>query len=335
MILQSRRFQLKNAGPAGKLSFPLKTRFRHVPKGLCVALLLLLLGLSLTGSPARAAAPETLNIGFHLAYSANTVAQLKTIWGEVAAVAKQRLGIQINLFFYPTGADLLGAMRQGKIHLGQSSEYDLFIEARQSLKAQPVMAAIFFNMRLNPTCLFVKKTSPVQSVKELKGKGVLTYDSREDFFSLFEMLGQRPDSFFTPLQISPNAESSAYALALDQAKAAFISSSGVKYLEKTNPGVGKKIRALVCAKGSPMAPLFVAPRAPAKTVAAFRDLTLVVHKDPSFKKFHPLMRQLGFSVVVVSAADYQTVTNLFQKAATSGWDKVFNNWRRYAARIKP
>ena len=47
------------------------------------------------------------------------------------------------------------------------------------------------------------------------------------------------------------------------------------------------------------------------------------------------MRQLGFSVIAVSATDYQTITNLFQKAKTNGWDKVFNNWQRYAARIKP
>ena len=277
----------------------MKTLLQHIQKALFAALLLI--GLGLPVPPARAATPETLNIGFHLAYSANTVAQLKTIWSEVALVAKQRLGIQINLFFYPTGAALMDAMRQGKIHLGQSSEYDLYVEARQTLKAQPVMAAVFFNMPTNPTCLFVKKTSAFQSIKELKGKGVLTYDSREDFYSLFELLGQRPDSFLTPLQISPNAESSAYALAFDQAKGAFISTSGVKYLEKTNPGVGKKIRPLVCAKGSPLAPLFATPKTPAKAAAAFRDLTIVVHKDPSFKKFHPLMRQLGFSVIAVAA----------------------------------
>ncbi len=197
---------------------------------------------------------------------------------------------------------------------------------------RPFLVYSLFGQRAPQECLFVPQNGP-DKVADLRGKrAVILQDDVGRFKRLDQLLGENPMTFFDDLRPGQSDSNMVYALALGQADAAYIDTWGFAYLNTSNPGPGKKVKALQpCFDRCPRH-LYVNRRLDPALVREFQDVLMHLDTLEAAKRYRALFKTLGVGFSEYSKEDQALCAASLEDDAAA-WTRedrqMFERWRRY------
>lgn len=157
----------------------------------------------------------------------------------------------------------------------------------------PFVTLGFFNEPTPKECVYVQKTSPYKSVKDLRGKSFgQKFDASLRFIRLAWLANAEPLRFFSPLKGAKNDESLAMMLSLGQVDGALLQMWVVELMKLTNPGMVQKFKRLECTQVCPQY-LSVSPNLTAQDLASLKAFLLNFRKEPGMQRYLGLLNRLG------------------------------------------
>ncbi len=282
--------------------------------------------LLLVGVPARAA-QEKYIFGFLLWDEGTSQdAQLRVVLEDAARIIGDRLGVPIETLVTTDGVMYYEKLNRGEIHFTFHSAPPRLENGRELL---PLLTGKGLGRRTFRSCLYVKEDSRLTSIKDLAGEKVMLAPIAKDFYFLRKLLATPPDEL--GVTIVPGAsgmQSNFYALSLDKVNVIFNHEIVFDFLLKTNPGPLKGIHTIACSDERPIGTIFYQPDTPKRVVDEVKRTLLNAHKDPAFKRFHPLVKMMGIKMVKPDPKEWAAELAIVTEAEAKGWDKEFERWVR-------
>jgi ABC-type phosphate/phosphonate transport system substrate-binding protein len=280
--------------------------------------------------PTHAATPKTYIFGARLTASNEGSAHFKGILTAMIAAFNETNEDKISLKWYALDAEFLKAAAKSEPDIVLLNNYDVLYTVAEKYGYSVFMTSSVLGADVLKTCLYVKKDSPLKTIKDLHGATAATYDTAFEYYQLREMTGEKPEAFFSRLDPSPNGLSSIYSLAMGNTNAAFSYDANFGLLKIINPGPTKLIRILACSEKFTSLPFLYSKKTPPEFTKKILDFMKVALKSERLKQFRPMDSTFKTRFVPASNADYKSVFDIFQKAEAAGWEKDFKKWIAYS-----
>jgi ABC-type phosphate/phosphonate transport system substrate-binding protein len=253
--------------------------------------------------------------------------QLKTILNESAAMVKNDSGLEVDITYFESAEKFQAAVTGEKLDFAFTPRLSLITDGETPKTYKPFVGIVSFDQLHGDLCYYVKKESPLNTLEELKGHSLKTYEGSPYYFLMRDQLGADPLTYFSSLTFEPNGPALMFALQFGKADAVLVSSYTINYMEISTPAPVRGAKRLGCTKlPLPFGPALIHDRVDRKRIAPFTDMFPVAHKDERFKKYHPLMKLAGFKFQSVTWKDFAGLLALVEQGKKSGWDKDYTRW---------
>lgn len=183
------------------------------------------------------------------------------------------------------------------------------------------------------SCLYVSKTSGINTPVQLKNKTILLPKSNLSYFAIRTKLNQKLETFFKKISFKKDDSSAIYALALGQIDAAIVKHAMVRFLEFSNPGPVRKIKPLFCFEDGGWFTLSNHPRVPASEINRLVRFAaqLGKNKNPALLSIKTLMNKLQLQFIPESHSSFMATSKRFQSLIKIGKAK---GWATELARLR-
>lgn len=198
----------------------------------------------------------------------------------------------------------------------------------------PLVTLGFFQEATPRECVYVRKSSPYKSVKDLRAQpfGHQNWASQR-FVRLGMLIHNDPLRFFRPLKSGKNDESLAIMMSLNQVEGALMQVWIVELMRLTNPGIVQGLRRLECTKVCPQY-LSVSPKVTAPEKAALQNFLINIKQQQGMKKYLALLNRLGMIIHPYSkqeqrACDLQAVQHQQAFLKAMAYPAKMDPWFEY------
>jgi ABC-type phosphate/phosphonate transport system substrate-binding protein len=274
---------------------------------------------------AAAAGQNAYSIGIRMDSSVSA-GQAKVISEKTAKVVSERMGISITTVYYNDDASFSKAARDGKDSFIFSWNLNLLIQAVTRYGYIPFISYSAFGTDSERECFYVRKDYPAKTLADIKDKPAIVSDTIYDYYRMRNLLGEKPEDFFSILKATGNFTSIFYPLMLGDTDAVFASETLYNFYKMNNPGAVSNARAVSCTDGFARFFLSYHKSVPDNVVGAVRGLMLNAGKDEAFKEYRPLLKTSKMKFFAVSLKDFKPLLDLMDEGAKKGWDKDYSRW---------
>jgi ABC-type phosphate/phosphonate transport system substrate-binding protein len=208
---------------------------------------------------------------------------------------------------------------------------DMYVDLLKSnVKISPVLAPGAQGHIRENLCFITLKSSPIASIKDLRGKSVNFSSDLGDFLALRTVLiskgiNEPLNKFFKGGNAVDNDSSSIQNLIDGKVDVVSISNHGLNFQKYANATYKAKTKIIDCGEVSwPPSPIVWVGTPDPQALKKVYETLPKLPSFPEFKKFQPLVKMMQFQLSLVSEKDYTEMVKTFNDAKKKGWLAEFN-----------
>lgn len=245
------------------------------------------------------------------------------------------LGAEVEMIMYEDVGELLEAAEKKKVDFMIMFDYTPAFKILMNSDFQPFIGYTLLGMKETRGCLYYRAGTEAESIEDLRGRAMVTYDTDYEYYLLRDLVGGKPEDFFGTLKTSPSGVASIYDISVKGANdAALIWEQNILWVKISNPQAVKSLRKLTCSDPIPFYPLLHSSDVPEEAIKEMLKYFINAYNEESMKRFKPLMRQFKIKFMPVSMEDYEPELKLYKESLKKGWDKDFAVWVAAAEMIE-
>lgn len=272
------------------------------------------------------AAGKTLTMGLLFADGYGADANFKGIVTDgLNNLAKQE-GVEMKYEWFTEVDKFMKAVKEKKLDITYVNKHDILPDMFEKHGFKAFMTLSFVGDKANPICLFARADSKFRKKEDMRGARVATYYSREGYYHLRHIFGEKPDKFFSELIPKQKGRDALDMVAENKVDAAFVLRSNLGAMEITNPATAKKIGTIACTADYYDLPFMATSAVPETLLEKVKKVLANAHKDPAFKKFWSVMKTFKLKFVPVKTEDYKILVDIYRKGEKSGWEQEYQAW---------
>lgn len=293
-------------------------------------LLAVCLGCVIAAAEAAAAADETAagySLGIMLREDGAWHEQMKTAGKALFDGFAGRHGLQYSLHWYADRETFLKSVKEARhdfLVLTENHHLPGILTAGDSYEL--IAAGGLFGEPRPDLCLYVPADSGISSIEQLRGATASIYAHEYPYYSLHELLGTDPSSFFGELIFEHSGVASLYNVDSGIADVSFARSHNIDGLRMTNPVLAGNMKPLRCSRQEHVlfhAPLLARKDVPDELIAKVFDYTENLYKIDAIANYRPLLKQFGLTLFRLDRNDCRPALRLYREAVEKGWDRQY------------
>ncbi len=235
-------------------------------------------------------------------------------YGDLATYLSEKVGRPIELIQRRTYAEVNELVAQNQVDVAFVCT-SAYVDGHDRFGMELLVAPEIDGQRVYYSELIVPRTSPAQSMADLRGKvfaftDPISFSGRVYPTYLVQQLGQTPEHFFRRSFYTYSHDRAIEAVAAGVADGAAVDSLVLDYARKRNPSLDRRIRVIHRSPPFGIPPVVIPPELPPRQAADLRDIFLAMDHDPEGQA---VLDELGIDrFVVVQDEDYTDVRQLIQ-----------------------
>lgn len=253
-------------------------------------------------------------------------AQLKQIFSDVIDFVAQAQGVRMETRWYTHSDRFLAAAAKKELDFAYTKQYDSFYELVFKQHYIPISSISVFGRKQMKLCLYTPEEMNVKTFRDLEGKRLITYPRMDGYYPLRELLGEKPQDFFSSIEVTTGGNYALDRMLDGEADAVLAYDINVDFLGLTNPSVAKRIKDIFCSVELVNTGITHAEGVPDSILTELIDIMKHARRHEALKQYRPLMNATKISFFPVSEKHYNDVKVFYEKGAAEGWDREFENW---------
>lgn len=221
-------------------------------------------------------------------FSPESEKQMVEVLGSILKNLSDEDRLDIELLVYDTNEQLQKAIADKKVNIFIHEDYNVFPNYLRDERVEPFISYMFYGVNDPKKCTFVQKDSEAKSLLDLRGKNIGFFGSSLDYYSLTELLGEKPYTFFKSIKRGDRGQGFLWQVARGELDAAFVMSYATVLLKMSTPEIAKEIKMVDCPVLYNLQPIFFVkdstdPAVKEKILNIFTNYK----KDKAFKTSYP------------------------------------------------
>lgn len=243
--------------------------------------------------------------------------------------------VNIEIKWFNSDEELTKAMEKGTVDIILMIDMGPYIVAMKKTEFTPIASYTIFKQKDMRGCLFVNSSVKATKLEEIKGMKASVYMTDFEYYLMRKLIGTKPAGFFGKTRANKRGMFILKDIAVEkEMPVGFVYDVNLNLLKMANPTSLKDIRPLVCADPVPHPAISVSKKLPKDIVDKMKSFILNAHKEPSMKRFHPLMKQFGLKFLPADSDALKKATALYDTALKNGWDKEYEQWLKGVEIVK-
>jgi len=191
---------------------------------------------------------------------------------------------------------------------------------------KPVIAYDVVGLKQNKICIYARKESGLKTLKSMRGKSIGMNQGPFAYCLLKDILGARPDKYFSMIEETTTGLEAVYMLSLKESDGIFVTDQIVGFLKQNNPGAVHGLEKISCSPNYMFLPL-LAKDAPDDLVAQFLPLLKKVETGKALSEHYGIIKIQKLKFKSVGPKDFSWDIDFFTRAQKSGCVDEYNAWK--------
>jgi len=237
----------------------------------------------------------------------------------------EKKGVDVEVRWYTDDESLFRDLRSGDLNFFYYHKKIAF-GPLESSSFHPWLRYEFLGSFKDRACLYVRKNGDIKKLSRLEGKKLAIQPELNEYASLRNIIGKKPQDFFSSVLLNGDAEESLALLLKGDADAAFVFKSNVSFMKISNNHSINSIRELSCSSPLEFPPVYIVDGTPEEIADSIRKMAVSAHESEDMADFRPLFKTYGFRFAAAAESDFSNIDRFMADAETKGWNADFEEW---------
>jgi len=288
------------------------------------AALFLLLSISALSSDKSEKQPS-LVCGVRFSDSGRHDVFVKSMVSNFFSRIAEKKGVDVEVRWHTDDESLFRDLRSGELNFFYYHK-KIVPGPLESASFHPWLRYEFLGSFKDKACLYVRKNGDIKKLSRLEGKTIATQPELNEYASLRNIIGKKPQDFFSSTLLNGDAEESLALLLNGDADAAFVFKSNVSFMKISNNHSINAIRELSCSSPLEFPPVHIVDGTPAEIADSIRKMAVSAHESEDMADFRPLFKTYGFRFADAEKKDFFNIDKFLAELESKGWNADFEEW---------